>query len=287
LRAGLLLAGKKGKEGGSMRMKKFWRTIVIVGFLAFMIIPLIATLAFSFSTRWDHTILPEGLTLEWWKAAVSRGAFRLTLKNSFYISFATAICLAVLVTPTAYWAHLRLPKSKVIFEIMSALSFGIPGVILALALIRFYSGVPLPLVNTTNILLLACMELSFPFMYRPVANALDSVDIKTFTEASQSLGGNWLKTLIQVILPNIMPGVLNGFLLVFSTVFAEFTLTNLLVGARFKTFPIYLVEFTRFDGRQASALAIISFFMAWIVALLILWITGKKAMSSSGPVSGH
>jgi putative spermidine/putrescine transport system permease protein len=38
-----------------------------------------------------------------------------------------------------------------------------------------------------------------------------------------------------------MSGVLNGGLLVFSTVFAEFTLANLLVGSRFKTFPIYLV----------------------------------------------
>ncbi len=270
-----------------MKMKRVWRTLVIILFLAFMIIPLLATLTFSFSTRWDRTILPEGLTLEWWKAVTSRGAFRLTLKNSFYISLMTALCLSVLVTPTAYLAHLKLPKGKLIFEVMSALSFGIPGVILALALIQFYSKVPLPLVNTTNILLLACMELSFPFMYRPVANALESIDIKTLTEASQSLGGGWLTTLVRVILPGIMPGVMNGFLLVFSTVFAEFTLTNLLVGSRFKTFPIYLVEFTRFDGRQASALAIISFVMAWLTSMLILWITGSKPAQSGGRVSGR
>ncbi len=72
-----------------------------------------------------------------------------------------------------------------------------------------------------------------------------------------------------------MPGVIGGCLLVFSTVFAEFTLTNLLVGARFKTFPIYLVEFTRFDGRQASALAVISFVVAWLTSLLIIWIAGR------------
>jgi len=63
--------------------------------------------------------------------------------------------------------------------------------------------------------------------------------------------------------------------LVFSTVFSEFTLTNLLVGTRFKTFPIYLVEFTRQDGRQASALAVISFVVAWVTSLLIIWVTSK------------
>lgn len=270
-----------------MRMNPFLRSVILTLFLAFMIIPLVATLLFSFSIRWDRTILPEGLTLEWWQAVTSRGAFRLTLKNSLFISLATALALTILVTPTAYWAHIKVPKSRFIFEIMSAISFGIPGVILALALIRYYSKVPLPLINTPNILLLACMELSFPFMYRPIANALDSIDVRTLTEASQSLGGNWLKTFIRIIFPNIFPGIMIGFLLVFSTVFAEFTLTNLLVGARFKTFPIYLVEFTRFDGRQASALAIISFLAAWVVSMLLLWISGKRAIPTGGPMVGH
>ena len=131
------------------------------------------------------------------------------------------------------------------------------------------------------------MELCFPFMYRPVANSLDSIDLHTLTEASQSLGGNWIHTFLHVILPNIFPGIASGFLLVFSTVFAEFTLTNLLVGARFKTFPIYLVEFTRFDGRQASALAIISFMVAWAVSLLLLLISGKRTISSDNLTIGH
>jgi len=270
-----------------MKMNPILRTIFLALFLAFMIIPLIATLIFSFSIRWDRTIFPEGFTFDWWKAVTSRGAFRLTLKNSLLISIATALALTILVTPSAYWVHIKLPSNRFIFEIITAFSFGIPGVILALALIRFYSKVPLPLINTPNILLFACMELSFPFMYRPVANALESIDVQTLTEASQSLGGNWWNTLIRIIFPNIFPGVISGFLLVFSTVFAEFTLTNLLVGARFKTLPIYLVEFTRFDGRQASALAIISFMAAWIVSMLMLWISGKRTMSPGGPMVGH
>ncbi len=270
-----------------MRMQKFSRSFILILFLLFMIVPLIATLLFSFSIRWDRTILPEGYTLEWWKVVTSRNAFSLALKNSFFISFSTSIALTILVTPTAYFIHIRMPKSKLVFEIMSAFSFGIPGVILALSLIRFYSGIPLPLINTPRILLLACMELCFPFMYRPVANSLDSIDIRTLTEASQSLGGNWFATLIFIILPNILSGIASGFLLVFSTVFSEFTITNLLLGARFKTFPIYLVEFTRFDGRQASALAIISFVVAWVISTLLLIISGKRTLSTDNLTIGH
>ncbi len=259
----------------SVKDRGIWRWTVITFFLTFMIIPFLATVLFSISTRWDRSIFPEGLTLEWWAKVIDRSAFEMTLTNSFVVSFATVICLAVLVTPTAYWAHIRVPRGKPLIELMTIIPFGIPGVVLALALIRFYSNVPVPLINTPNILIAACMVISLPFMYRPVANALDAIDVHTLTEAAQSLGAGWWATMRRVIVPNIMPGVISGCLLVFSTVFAEFTLANLLVGTRFKTFPIYLVEFTRFDGRQASALAVISFVIAWLTSLLILWVAGR------------
>ena len=185
------------------------------------------------------------------------------------------LCLLVLVTPTTYWMKLRVPEAKPIVELITSFSFGVPGVVLALALIRFYSNVPLPIINHPAILVAACMVLSLPFMYRPVVNALEAIDFRVLTEAAESLGANGWVILRRVIVPNIMPGIINGCLLVFSTVFTEYTLTNLLVGTRLKTFPIYLVEFTRQDGRQASALAVISFVVAWITSLLIIWATSK------------
>jgi putative spermidine/putrescine transport system permease protein len=199
----------------------------------------------------------------------------MTLQNSFVASFATVACLLVLVTPTTYWMKLRVPRGKPVIEFITTFSFGVPGVVLALALIRFYSKVPLPIVNHPAILIAACMVLALPFMYRPVLNALETIDVRVLTEAGQSLGANGWVILTEVIVPNIMSGIISGCLLVFSTVFAEFTLTNLLVGTRFKTFPIYLVEFTRFDGRQASALAVVSFVVAWVTSLLILWVASK------------
>ncbi len=258
-----------------MKDRGLWRIIALALFLTFMIVPFLATVLFSISVRWDRTIFPEGLTLDWWDKVTSRSAFETTLTNSFAVSFATVIALALLVTPTAYWAHLRVPRGKPLMEFMTIIPFGVPGVVLALSLIRFYSSVPLPLINTPNILVAACMVISLPFMYRPVANALDAIDVEVLTEAAQSLGASWGQTMRRVIVPNIMPGIISGCLLVFSTVFAEFTLANLLIGTRFKTFPIYLVEFTRFDGRQASALAVISFVIAWLTSVLIIWIAGR------------
>lgn len=251
------------------------RALVLIPFLAFMLVPLLATLLFSVAIRWDRTIWPEGFTLAWWQKVTARAAFPETLLNSLAVALASVGASALLVTPTAYWAHLRLPRAKVWIELMAVVPFGLPGVVLALGLIRFYASVPLPLIHTPAILVAAYLVLTLPFMYRAVANAIEAIDARALTEAAGSLGAGPWRTLALVIVPNILPGVLNGSLLVFSTVFAEFTLANLLTGTRFKTFPIYLVEFTRFDARQASALAVISFVLAWGLSLAIIWVAGR------------
>lgn len=260
-----------------------WRFWVIALFVLFMIIPVIATGLFSVATRWDRTLWPEGLTFVWWIKVTARSAFTTTLMNSLWAGAVSVLVSLVIVVPATYLAHTRLPKAKPFLEFLSILPFALPGVVLALGLLRLYAKVPLPLINTPNILIASYVIITLPFMYRAVINALESIDTKSLTEAAEILGANPAQVLLGVIVPNIIPGVVNGSLLVFSAVFAEFVLANLLIGTRFKTFPIYLVEFTRSDARQASALALMSFAIAWLIALGVLWTAGKANKSGQVP----
>ena len=254
----------------------FARTMIITLFLLFMIVPIIATGLFSFSIRWDRTLWPEGFTTQWWSKVTAKTAFRTTLMNSITVSSATVFVSLLLVAPTAYWVHTKLPRAKPMMEVLAIIPFGFPAVVLALGLIRFYGALPIPFVNSPVLLICAYVTITLPFMYRPVMNALETLDTRILTEASGSLGASERQTFLFVILPNIRSGIVNGSLLVFSAAFVEFALANLLVGTRFKTFPMYLVEFTRFDGRQASALALISFACAWVISLGILSTSGRN-----------
>jgi len=267
-------------------MKKGDRSsrVIIGAFLFYMLLPVVATYAFSVATRWDRTILPEGLTFDWYKAAFEDKWFTIVFKDSLILSISTVIVSTVVIVPTAYWVHLRVPKARPVLDLISTLPFAIPGVVLALGLIRLYARPPLMLARTPVMLVAAYVIFTMPFMHRPVANSLEAVDIRTLTEAAQSLGSSWIRTLWQVILPNILPGILSGGLLVFATIFGEFTIATFLVGARFKTFPMQLVYFTRRDGRIASAYSVISFTVAWISSLIILWVAtwGIKRANLSG-----
>lgn len=242
---------------------------VFIGlFLVYMLVPIIATYVFSVATKWDSTILPEGFTLEWYQEAFNHAYFGITLTNSFIVAVSAVVVQLLLIVPTLYWVHVRVPSAKPLLELLMILPFAIPTVVLALALIRVYSFPPLG--RSPYLLTAAMIVFSMPFMYRPVANSLAAVDVRTLTESAQNLGANTFQVMRRVIAPNILPGILSGSLLVFATVFAEFTLANLITGAGFKTFPVLLVEFTRKDGRVAAALAVISFTIAWLASLALL-----------------
>ena len=85
-----------------MSMKSLtWRAPVIGSFIAFMIVPVIATALFSVATRWDRTLWPEGLTLNWWIKVSSRSAFLDTLMNSLWLSALSVLVSLILVVPAA------------------------------------------------------------------------------------------------------------------------------------------------------------------------------------------
>jgi putative spermidine/putrescine transport system permease protein len=268
----------KVERGSRKKRPAAWQVTLIGLFLFYMLLPILSTYVFSVATRWDRTILPEGYTLQFYARAAASSYFNITLRNSLILSLATVLVSLVIIVPTVYWVHMRLTSAKPLLDVLMILPFGIPTVVLALALVQIYNFQPLA--RSPLLLIGAVVVYSMPFMYRPVSNALQAIDSHTLTEAGQSLGANVLQILTEVIIPGILPGILSGSLLVFATVFAEFTLTSLIVGAKFKTFPLLLVEYTRINGNVAAAFSVISFTIAWLVSMMILWVgtKGKAAL---------
>ncbi len=249
------------------------RYLIVGAFLIYMLTPIIATYMFSVATRWDRSILPEGYTLDSYRTTFDLSYFRISLVNSLTLSFAACLVSFVVIVPTVYWVEVYWPKFRIILDLLMILPFAIPTVVLALSYVRVYNFQPIT--RSPFLLVMATVIYTMPYMYRSVTNSVDAIDIRTLTEASQSLGSNLWNTMVRVIIPNIFPGLLSGMLLVFATVFADFTLAKLITGARFKTFPMLLVEQTQIDGGVSAALSVISFTIAWAVSMLLLWLSSK------------
>lgn len=231
--------------------------IFLLGFLYFFI-PLIGTLDFSLRLVKDH------ITLEAYRNVITSVRFQNTFTYSFAMAVSTIVVSVLLVAPTAFWVHLKLPQVRPLVEFVSFLIFVVPAIILVFGLIRVYSRPPLSLMESewgSNFLLvMSYVCLSLPYMYRSVDTGLRAIDVRTLTEAAQSLGAGWVRILFQVVFPNLRVALLSGAFMTFAIVIGEFTIATFLARPAFGP---YMANVGQTRPYESTALTIISLALTW------------------------
>jgi putative spermidine/putrescine transport system permease protein len=252
--------------------------VILLLVILYLLVPLGASLAFGIFNG-------SNFDLSAMQRTFNDPDFGQTLLTSLELALATTIIMIVLVTPTAYWVELRLPKLRPLLEFLSLVPFAMPAIVLSVGLLQEYSGTSGPLINTLSLgivpflsstlniintpplLVCAYVIIALPFVYRAIDNSLRSINTTVLTEAAYSLGSGWWRTFLMVILPNILPGVISAALLTFSTVMGEFTLASLF---SIYTFPIFLNTVGQNDPHQAALLSVVSFLFTLICVLAII-----------------
>jgi len=254
-----------------------WWIVFILGFLYFFL-PLLGTFAFSMRSQPLFSA---------YAVVVDDPQFARTLLYSFVVGLITILVSIVLIVPTAYWVRLRLPRLRPYIEFITLLPFVIPPIILVFGLLRSYSGGPLPLAGSdtgSDVLLVAAyVVLSFPYMYRAVDTGLRSIDVRSLTEASQSLGAGWFTILVRVIFPNLRVSLLSGAFLTLAIVVGEFTIATFLGRPAFGPYISLL------GGNKAyepAAVSLISFGLTWI-AMGVIGLVGRGSRSRIQVAGAH
>jgi putative spermidine/putrescine transport system permease protein len=240
-----------------------WWIVFVLGFLYFFL-PLVGTFAFSMRAQPLFSA---------YAVVVDDPQFGQTLFYSFVVGVVTIVVSTVLVVPTAYWVRLRLPRLRPYIEFITLLPFVVPPIILVFGLLRTYSGGPLPLAGSdfgSNVLLVAAYTvLSLPYMYRAVDTGLRAIDVRSLTEASQSLGAGWLTILWRVIFPNLRVSLLSGAFLTLAIVVGEYTIATFLARPAFGPY-ISLIGGNL--AYEPAAVSLISFGLTWIAMGLLAFI---------------
>lgn len=269
---------RAGVRGGNVLL---W--VVLILALIYLILPLLATIGFSLAQVWSRTIFPDGYTFQWYREAVDDPRFRQTAVRSLKVTIATAIASPLIVAPALIYVHLKAPKVKPWLEFLSIVPWALPGVVLALAMIRAYIS-PYN-VNRPFLLVMTYVLISLPFMFRAIDAGLSAVNARTLVEAAQVLGSGWLDIVRRVLVPNIMSGILSGVLLVSAVASGEFALANLMVGFGWKTFPIYQAQAQGEDGRIGSALAVMGLAFTFLTSLALIFMTTRNRRGRSAGVT--
>lgn len=242
-----------------------WWLVFVLGVLYFFV-PLVATLDFSLKAQPAFAAYSNSL---------KDPKFLTSLLYSLIVGVLTITASLALIVPTAYWVHLRVPRARSIVEFVTLLPFVIPAVVLVFGLIRVYSRPPLPFTHTdlgsTALLVFGYVVLSLPYMYRAVDTGLRSIDVRSLTEAAQSMGAGWLTILWRIILPNLRVALLSGAFLTLAIVLGEFTIASFLARPAFGP---YLNVLSQSKAYEPAAVALISFGLTWL-AMIVIAVLGR------------
>lgn len=247
-----------------------WAAIAL-GALYF-IVPLIGT--FEFSLRMRRGVY----SFDAYWVVLADPRFQATFLYSTALALATIAVGVLLVVPTAYFIQLRLPKLRPVVEFITLLPLVIPAIVIVFGYLRIYNSsslIPMTASERSTDLLLtfSYATLALPYMYRAVDTGLRSIDVRTLTEAAESLGAGWPTILFKVILPNVRAAVLSGAFLTFAIVIGEFTMAALLDRPAFGPY-LQLIGANR--AYEPSALAVIAFAVTWGCMGLINLVGGAR-----------
>jgi putative spermidine/putrescine transport system permease protein len=264
--------GPRGANDGQRRSLRtlVFSWLVFVAMFLYFFLPLLATFLHSIKPKPND--IPDP-TLAY-RQVLADERFYVGLGYSFLVGVITIILSLLIIVPTAYWVRLRAPRLRPVVEFLTLMPFVVPPVVFVFGLIRTFGGPPFQLLATNFgsdlVLVAAYVILSFPYMYRAVDTGLAAIDVRTLTEASQSLGASWARILWRVIFPNLRTAILSGAFLTLAIVIGEYTIAQFL--ARTWAFGPYLSLLGRNAPYTPAVVSLISFALTWIAMFMIAYL---------------
>src|SRR5438105_3487424 len=198
-----------------------------------------------------------------------------------------AATLAVLLGTVMGWIDLRtrIPGRKIL-DYASLIPLGLPGIVVAVALIQFWLAMPIALYGTLTILLLAYVGRYIPLGVRAANASLRQVD-PSLEESAQILGASWTTTMHEITLPLIRPGLFAGWLLVFVPVIQELSASILLFSSSSITLAVAIYNLYETGYIEpVAALAMINVTIIGAAIFVANKLGDGKIASRSGATQG-
>jgi putative spermidine/putrescine transport system permease protein len=234
-----------------------WRWVILLIAGVYFLVPLAAALRFAGLKAFPSLFTQPGFVPSLWL--------------SLRLATATWLVTMVLMVPTTVYVHLRMPGVRRMLETVTILPIVIPPVVLASGVLE---AMPLGLRASIWLLGLEYVILALPFAYRAIDAGLRAIDVKTLTEASNSLGGGMLITLWRVILPNIRTAVISATVLIVALVLGEFTMASITEKT---TFPVWIVEFDQLNANISVAASLFALFVTWVILMAITMVASRQS----------
>lgn len=271
--AGKGRGNSKRSHRGLMRYSLIMMAVML--FVFFVILPLSSMFTFAFE---DGPMgFFEAITTE--EAANAFGNSILLATMATIVNMCIGTLIGFVITRYKF-------AGRQLFKALIDLPIAIPAAVVGLALMMLYGPIGLlgPFFAERGIqvvmalpgVLLAHIFVTFPFMVRSVAVAVEKLDISQ-EEAALTLGASRVQTFLRVTLPSIRGGLIAGTALTFTRSLGEFGATLFIAGGMFSTGPLYIyyLSDSRFDFQGATSIAIVLMIFPFILLMVLNYLAER------------
>jgi len=186
-----------------------------------------------------------------------------SIKNSILLGLGSASVVMVL-TMLASWILVRSKmRGRWLLDLLTTLPLLFPGIVMGLAILRFYLQVPIPIYGTLWILLVAFITRYIPYGIRYTHSGLLQLH-RELEEAAYASGASWSNCMRRIIFPLLTPSFLGGWVFVFLLSAKELSMSILLVSPQTPVVSVAIYEL--WENGQVGELA--AFSVIWSAILV-------------------
>ena len=252
---------------------------VLIGvFLAVLITPVIVVAMNAFAGEWAGTLLPEEFSSKWIAHILQHPMFRPAVINSLLLATGTLLLSLSVCVPAFIVAHCYFPRLDRLMSVIVVLPYALPGIVLALGLLRTYSGAyGVTLNDNPAMLCVFYVPLGASLYYVPMKSSLRGLNVDEIFSAGAMLGAGRFTVIRRVILPCVSRSILIGAIMNFTLIISEFVYANLLVGSRFPTIQIF-INMLRNNSSHLMSVVITTYFLIILIATFsVVWMISQKS----------
>jgi len=218
-----------------------------------------------------------------WNASAPVKESGRAITNSLFISAAGATLIVAIGTLLGYGIARMRMRARGVMELISLVSFAVPGTVIAIGLIGLWNrpGLPGDIYKSMAIIVIACIARFLPVAALILAAGVRQIP-QSAEEAAEVVGAGWLRIFSRIVLPQLRGGIAAAWVIVFIFSFGELGATILVAPPGESTLPVRI--YTLLANTTSSQVAALALMQAAIVLtpLILLAIVLNKRGSVDG-----
>lgn len=258
-----------------MNKKKTGPGIVMLIVMIYLLIPLAASVIYSFFEKWTG-VLPEGFNPGNYAELFSDKAFIASIGRTLILCVVPIAITIVVILLALFVTTIYFPKLEKYVQIICMIPYTIQGVILSVSILSMYVKNKTFLSNRLVMLFGAYCIIILPYIYNGIRNGMRAVNMLTLIEAAEMLGASKIYAFFKVVVPNILSAIIVSSLLAVGIIFGDYVLVRNLAGSSFPNMQIFLYQTMKSSSVKSSAVFCIIMLVTFIITAIVLFIQSRE-----------